>query len=352
MMRKIFIGITLILMSCKFMPYSGSDIHNEMASLPEDEAPHVKNSLEWWYFTGQLNDVNSDRIYGVEYVVFHFNPKNNRDYLMTNFAVTDPEKGTFLYDHKIVRSDSLLRPDLPLDLTVRDKKITHVLQGQMGKYHIKANMRKEDIAMDLVTEPLKPVLFHNKTGYETYGSYAKAGYYSFPRLLAKGSLQINDESIAVAGELWYDRQWNCVGVWSKEVAWDWISVQLDEPRSELMVYRLHHFGDDKVLFGGSYYSEDNEVITLDPEDIRLEELEYWQGKKAVYPVKWRVTVQRLDLQLIIEAKLHDQELAISFSPFHKLYYWEGMCSVKGQMGVKSVTGKSYIELTNRDAFNK
>lgn len=353
-MKKLFFLLIPVLISCKFTPYSGNDVYNLKAKLPEDEAIHFKNSLEWWYFTGHLNDVNSYREYGLEYVIFHFNPRNKNDYLMVNFAITDPETGAFTYDYKIIKLDSLLRPELPVSIAINNGKWAHILEGAMGEYHIKANMTKHDMSIDLNTKPLKPVLLHNGTGYESYGEYAKAGYYSFPRLKAEGNLKVNGQSLEVEGELWYDRQWNCVGVWQKEVAWDWISVQLDDPQSELMLYRLHHFGDDKVLFGGSYYNENNEMVTLKEGDIELEELEYWKSKKskAIYPVKWKVKVKRLDLELIIEARIPDQELGVGFTAFYKLYYWEGMCSVTGKVGEKPVTGKSYVELTNRDAFNK
>ncbi|UII31777.1 hypothetical protein LVD17_26160 [Fulvivirga ulvae] len=354
MMKKLILICLPVLVSCKFTPYNGSDVYNEKANLPVDEALHFKNSLEWWYFTGHLNGVDSGDEYGIEYVIFHFNPRNKSDYLMTNFAITDPESGRFIYDYKIQKSDTLLKPELPLRLVVEDMHRSHRLEGKMGEYHIKANMKKEPVEVELKTKPLKPVLLHNGTGYETYGKYTKAGYYSYPRLKAEGHLNIKGENIKVAGELWYDRQWNCVGVWQKEVAWDWISVQLDEPQSELMLYRLHHFGDDRVLFGGSYYDKDGKVFTLREGDIVLEELEYWKSGRsgAVYPVRWSVKVPGRDLDLIIEARIPDQELGVGFTAFYKLYYWEGMCSVTGALKGKPVTGKSYVELTNRDAFNK
>ncbi|MBL6449230.1 hypothetical protein JMN32_23170 [Fulvivirga sp. 29W222] len=354
MMRKLILICLPVLVSCKFTPYSGSDVYNAEAHLPEDEALHFKNSLEWWYFTGHLDDVNSGREYGLEYVIFHFNPRNKNDYLMTNFAITVPESGKFVYDYKILKLDSLLKPELPLRLVAEDKGRLHKLEGSMGKYYIKANMKKEPVEVELSTEALKPVLLHNNTGYETYGEYTKAGYYSFPRLSAKGYLNIDGKNIEVAGELWYDRQWNCVGVWQKEVAWDWISVQFEDPSSELMLYRLHHFGDNKVLFGGSYYDEEGNAFTLQEEDMELEELGYWESSrsKAIYPVKWRLKVLSLNLDIIIEARIPDQELGVGFTTFYKLYYWEGMCSVTGELNGKPVTGKSYVELTNRDAFNK
>lgn len=354
-MKKIpLLFFLLLLLSCKFTPYSGHDVYNKQAQLPKDEAVHFKNSLEWWYFTGHLTNADSTKDYGVEYVVFHFNPRNKNDYLMTNFAITDPASRQFYHDYKIVKLDSLLQPQIPVYLEVTDKKRSHILKGSMGEYTIDANMANEDIMMSLTTRPIKPVLLHNGTGYEAYGDYTKAGYYTYPRLQAEGVVKIHGDSVVVTGELWYDRQWNCVGVWQKQVAWDWISVQLNDPQEELMLYRLHHFGDNNVLYGGSYYTADNKVVPLDKEDIELVELEYWKSKKsgAVYPVKWQVKIDQLNLDLVIEARIPNQELSVGFTAFYNIHYWEGMCSVSGQLDGREVTGKSYVELTNRDAFKK
>ncbi|UII19835.1 lipocalin family protein [Fulvivirga ligni] len=354
MMKKIFIVlIAAAITSCKFTPYNGNDIYNEKAILPDDEAPHLKNSLEWWYFTGHLKDVASSDQYGVEYVIFHFNPKNKKDYLMSNFAITDPQGNTFHYDYKIVGQDNLLEPKLPLNLAVVHKDIEHRLTGQMGKYAIEANMPDNNIKLTLETSPAKPILMHNGTGYEQYGDYAQAGYYSYPRLTTKGKLFLQGQPVELEGELWYDRQWNCVGVWQKQVAWDWFSVQLDNGE-ELMLYQLHHLGDNKKIFGGTYYSSDNRQIEIKESDIEIEPETFYTSPNSgtTYPVSWNIKLKSLDLELFVNALVNDQELALSFTPFHKLYYWEGMCSVEGTLDGVTVSGDSYVEMTNRDAFEK
>ncbi|MBL3655963.1 lipocalin family protein [Fulvivirga sediminis] len=354
MMKKInILLLCLFVVGCKFTPYSGNDIYNEKAKLPEDEAPHFKNSLEWWYFTGHLNDVNSSDQYGVEYVIFHFNPKNKKDYLMSNFAITDPQGNTFRYDYKILKQDSLLRPELPIDLELVHKDIEHRLSGQMGEYKIEANMPDDHLSLKLETKPAKPILLHNSTGYENYGEYAEAGYYSYPRLEAKGQLFRYGKPIQLAGELWYDRQWNCIGVWQKQVAWEWFSVQLNNGQ-ELMLYRLHHFGDNKDIYGGTFYGENGEQIDLKGTNISIEATEYWKSghSKTSYPVSWEIKLPSLDVNLNIKAVLKDQELGLSFSPIHKFYYWEGMCAASGTMDGVPIAGQSYVEMTNRDAFEK
>ena len=63
---RIGLLITLLMVSvisCK-VPYSKKDVFEEKASLPKDEAPHFKNSLEWWYFTGHLTDEEKEKTIG------------------------------------------------------------------------------------------------------------------------------------------------------------------------------------------------------------------------------------------------------------------------------------------------
>ncbi|MEM6525344.1 MAG: lipocalin-like domain-containing protein [Bacteroidota bacterium] len=352
-MRFLVTGL-LFLIGCKFVPYSGNDRYTDKADITIDEAPHIRNSLEWWYYTGHLTDTSTRQGYGIEFVFFHFNPRNNKDYIMVNFAVTDSSNQRFYFDYKIKTLPDLLDNDLPINLSYEGKKESYTLTGQMGEYKLSGKMGEHDIAIDLTTKPDKPAVLHSGTGYENYGGYATAGYYSYPRLNATGSLQIGSNNMKVDGELWYDRQWNCIGVWQKEVAWDWISVQLDDPKEELMLYRVYHIGDQATIYGGTYFKADGTFVDLENDDIVLNELEYWYSNKSKvqYPVKWSVEVKSLALTMELTSVLPEQELALKFSPIHRLYYWEGMCDAVGSLNGRSVTGNSYIEITNRSIVDK
>ncbi|MEO1049150.1 MAG: lipocalin family protein [Bacteroidota bacterium] len=342
--------IVLLLSSCKFTPYNGNDKYNGKAVLPLEEAPHVKNSLEWWYFTGHLQEEGTDNVYGIEYVFFHFNPRNKNDYIMVNVAVSDPQNQAFHYDYKITKLDTLLTNDLPINLQVEKKGEVWSLSGLEGEYNIKSRMTNHDIALDLTTVPDKPVLLHRGTGYEKYGEYAEAGYYSYPRITATGELIYNGEVKKVKGDLWYDRQWNCIGVWQREVSWDWLSVQFKESKEELMLYALTHRADGVTIYGGTHFGEDNTNTYISGEDIMIEELDYWESpdSKSKYPIKWSVKVPKLGYDLVIDALIPHQELKLKFTPIHKLYYWEGMCKVEGTKNGEPVTGDSYVEITNRE----
>ncbi len=350
-MKKLFV-ILFILTGCKLTPYNGNDYYNDRAKIPVDEAPHVKNSLEWWYFTGRLKEVDSDKEYGIEYVVFHFNPRNKNDYLMVNFAITDPQNGTFKYDYKIKKLKEILPDKLPIDIEINGNHL-YELKGATGRYEINARMKRPNIEMKLLTKTEEKPVLHNESGYEQYGDVTSAGYYSYPRLETSGTLTIDGAEKRVVGELWYDRQWNCIGVWKQDVAWDWMSIQLEESKGEIMLYRLYDVTSKTTVYGGTYHGSNGEEVDLGQEDIILEELDFWTSKKSKvsYPIRWGVKIDKIDANLKVEAAIPQQELLLKFTPIHRLYYWEGMSNVTGELGGEKVKGDSYVELTNRAVVN-
>ncbi|MBC6991660.1 lipocalin family protein [Hymenobacter sp. BT491] len=351
MKNLLLFALTLFLTTaCALKPTNKFDVFTELAQLPQEEAPHLRNSLEWWYFTGHLKDKESGKLYGVEYVFFHFNPNGKQDWQMVNFALTDPQTQQFRYDYKVSKLPGVLPATLPIDLSIQKQAQDWQLTGQEGTYHLQARMAAHaGSAINLQTKPAKPILLHAGTGFENYGGLAKAGYYSYPRLATTGTLEIDGKVRNVEGELWYDRQWNCNSVMAKDTGWDWFSIQLDEPRSDLMLYTLYNRATGQSIGGGSHNSARSENIHLSQEDFQLETLAYWTSphSKQRYPAKWRVRVPKQGYELTIEPLVPDQELGIKLLPGIKMHYWEGMCRVTGTHNGKPVTGTSYVEITNR-----
>lgn len=338
------------LSACSLGPDLSNDVQASMADLPRDEAPHPKNSLEWWYFTGHLYNADSSRVFGVEWVIFHTTPQGSRAFLIANVALSDPQNQSFSYDYQFEKQNKPLASDMPLQLKVGKESVMTDLQGAMGQYALKAQWKDEATGWHLHTSPEKGLLLHDGTGYEDYGGLARAGYYSFPRLKTAGVIWQDGDSIAVQGHLWYDRQWDCLGVWDREVAWDWMSIQLENPAADLMVYRLtKNQGDSVLLTGGTYFSAEEEQIELGPEDIELTPQESWLSAKGdrAYPVAWRLCSDTLDLDLQVNALLPASELELAYLQVLKVRYWEGMCTVRGTLAGDSVQGNSYLEMTNR-----
>jgi predicted secreted hydrolase len=349
-----FLPFTLLLVlasACSILkPTTQHDVFPGRAQLPQEEAPHPKNSLEWWYFTGHLKDISTGEQFGVEYVFFHFSPDGKQDYQMVNFALTDPQTQLFRYDYDLGKLAAPLTATLPISLSETKGAQTWTLTGQEGRYELKAAMAAHaGQAIALSTTPAKPVLLHGGSGYEQYGSVAQAGYYSYPRLSTTGTVTVGGKTHQVAGELWYDRQWNCGSVNKREVAWDWLSIQLDEPREDLMLYAVHNKKTQQHIAGGSHYGAQGENTHLAATDFKLEPLTYWisPSSKRTYPAKWRVTVPSKGYDLTIEPLVPNQELGLRLFKVLNLYYWEGMCRVSGTHHGQPVTGNAYVEITNR-----
>ena len=349
-MKKEWLGwfTLMFLLSCK-LPYHKSDVYTEKADLTVDEAPHIKNSLEWWYFTGHLTDTIQQRNFGVEYVVFHFNPTKIKGGWMVNMAITDADRKQFYHDYKIIPKSKKEFAELPLQFNWDKKKITTSLKGEAGNYTIAAKMNEQTVAFNLVTKATKNVVLHDNIGYESYGGIAKAGYYSFPRLATQGEILIEGETYKVNGELWYDRQWNCSGVFNPGIAWDWFAVQFEETQSELMVYSLYKKDGSLTVYGGTYTDRHGNSTYLENEQIQLTVLKEWVSAESgyTYPIKWNINVEDLDLKTTIEPVMPNQELRLSTGPFTNFFYWEGMCYASGTINGVAVRGNSYVEMNNR-----
>ena len=349
-----FLRFTLLLVlasACSILkPTTKNDVFPGRAQLPQEEAPHVKNSLEWWYFTGHLKDVTTGESFGVEYVFFHFNPDGKQDYQMVNFALTDPQTQDFKYDYQMGKLAVPLTAALPISLTEQKGPQTWTLTGQEGRYQLRARMAAHaGQAISLRTTPTKPVLLHGGTGYEQYGAVAQAGYYSYPRLAATGTIEVAGKTHQVTGELWYDRQWNCGSVNKRNVGWDWLSLQLNEPREELMLYTVHDTKTGQHIGGGSHYGAQGENLHLAEADFKLEPVTYWTSpvSKKKYPATWHLTVPSKGYDLTVTPLVPNQELNLRLFKVLKLNYWEGMCRVTGTHNGKPVTGNAYVEITNR-----
>jgi predicted secreted hydrolase len=151
--------------------------------------------------------------------------------------------------------------------------------------------------------------------------------------------------------MWYDRQWNCGGVVvEKEWAWDWFAIQFDGIDTDLMFYRLYQLDGKREIYGGTYTKKNGESVFLGEDDLTIQEVKHWESNrsKATYPVQWKVTVPNEAIEATITAQQKDQELELSMPFFTKMYYWEGMSSVEGTINGEPVTGKSYVEMTNRN----
>jgi predicted secreted hydrolase len=88
------------------------------------------------------------------------------------------------------------------------------------------------------------------------------------------------------------------------------------------------------------------VLYLKAGDFQPTPLQWWKSAAtgANYPIRWRIEIPRLKLDLEISTPLEDQELH-----FSTITYWEGLTHVAGAAAGIPVTGHGYMELTGYGA---
>ena len=91
---------------------------------------------------------------------------------------------------------------------------------------------------------------------------------------------------------------------------------------------------------GTVVLADGGVARLVNDDFEMTPLREWQSavSGARYPVEWRVTVPRHDIDLSVRAAVDDQEQV------GVVRYWEGAVESYSDAS-EAVTGRGYLELT-------
>ncbi len=201
---------------------------------------------------------------------------------------------------------------------------------------------EDGVAVDLTLRGVKPVVLQGDRGLSQKGPEPgnASYYYSFTRLAASGTVTAGGDVHPVTGLAWLDREWSTSALSPGLVGWDWFALQLDDG-TELMVYRLREDDGGTAPFSaGTFVRDDGAVTRLGASDFVLDETDSWTSPEgARYPSGWDVRVPALGLELTVEPRLADQELALAFR------YWEGAVSVEGTRAGRPVAGRGYVELT-------
>jgi predicted secreted hydrolase len=131
-----------------------------------------------------------------------------------------------------------------------------------------------------------------------------------------------------------------------QVGWDWFSLQLND-NTELMLFRIRRRNSSVDPYSsGTYIDSDGRPVHLRKQDFSLTpEGDSWKNPAsgAVYPVRWRVSVPKLQIEVQATTLLNSQELA---GPSQRIpAYWEGAIDLDGHRGAAALVGSGYLEMT-------
>ena len=314
---------------------------------PEDHGPHPGHRIEWWYFTGNLAATDGRR-FGFQLTFFRsaqtavHDARTSAwaatDVWMAHFAVTDVASGRFHAFERLARGAAGLAgaEARPLRVWVEDWEVSS--SASAAAFPVRLRAASEDVAVDLVLEPGKPVIAQGAGGFSAKGPEPgnASHYYSLTRMPAAGTLTVAGEPLAVSGNAWMDREWSTSALGANVVGWDWLALQLDDGR-DLMLYRLRRAdGTADDFSGGTLTYRDGSAVQLTVSDFTLEPRGAWRSPidGTEYPATWRAQVPRHSLDLSVTPVLQEQELNLT------VRYWEGAVDAGG-----TVSGRGYLEMT-------
>ncbi|MBV9744133.1 MAG: carotenoid 1,2-hydratase, partial [Acidobacteriia bacterium] len=315
---------------------------------PRDHFNHSDFRTEWWYYTANLRSTNGHR-FGFELVFFRQGerrgPSDNPsvwridDLYLAHLALTDIDRGTFRYYSRVNRAG----PGIA-GISMEQGRIWN------GNWESRWDMDGSQmltavasgIHFQLRLKPEKPPIINGENGLsqKAEGAGMASYYVSLPRLAVEGTLN----GVAVGGLAWMDHEWFSSQLAADQVGWDWFSIQLDNG-TELMLFELRHAdGSIDPYSSGTYVDRSGRATHLKHTDFELKPLETWRSSKtgARYPIRWRISVPSLKLQMECTAAVAQQELVAENE--NENTYWEGAVTYSG-----SASGVGYLEMTG---YNK
>jgi predicted secreted hydrolase len=318
---------------------------------PRDHHAHPEFKTEWWYFTGNLADVDGHR-FGYEVTFFRHgirppaerDPNASRfivgDLKFAHFAVTDAAGRKFNFDEKTSRGAF---GEAGFDDGQRLAFIENWSVTLAGENEFDLQASTTFGALQLHLRAAEPPVVHGENGIsvKAAGGGSASHYYSLPRLEATGQLNLNGKTNAVRGQSWFDHEWSSSQLGKGEVGWDWICLQWDDG-AELMLYRMRlENGSVEASSSGTWIAADGTATHLRAADFQMTPTAFWKtGAGAQYPVEWRVSLPRQQLEFMLKPLLQDQELKLG-----GITYWEGAIEASGTGDGRSIHGRGYLELT-------
>ncbi|NKB18813.1 MAG: carotenoid 1,2-hydratase [Pseudanabaena sp. CRU_2_10] len=172
-----------------------------------------------------------------------------------------------------------------------------------------------------------------------------------PDCAVTGTITLDDRCLNIKeGRGWYDHEFGKLnqkpafdGI-AQDIAWNWISVQL-ENGYEVSVYDLFDNNKDGERCG-------HWAIVIDPEgnwqnysEFTFQPLKTWTSSRTftVYPIQWQLEIPAAKLSLSVNADFPAQEFITIIS---KPAFWEGRVTVSGDLDCKAIAGLGFIERSN------
>ncbi len=343
----------------------------EIVFSEKDHFPHKRFSVEWWYFTGFLNEkpARENSTAGKEensgefqyaFEITFFRAKRPFESRMLHVALYKPnadagENEKFIYGESVSpcvfkrRSPKSSRVICVKDSYLAFDKSKNAFFANV-QIPVKTNARngivkKLLLQLELSLHDLMPQ-GRNGVLQMAHGKGGASYYFTYPNASVKGILEEGAGALKVQGTAWHDHQFGNFTVFDS--AWDWFSLRFDEQKLYIMVFgfrKLKLFNFKKSVHPekttSKEFSPEDEYITtgntfkdgksIPLEDVRIVPEKFFTLPSGVkYPLVWRISIFKNGTEVMrfrTEPFIKNCEFRSQFAP----HYWEGPCKVSGEV---------------------
>jgi predicted secreted hydrolase len=331
---------------------------------PRDYFDHPEYQTEWWYYTGNVKSASGKR-FGFELTFFRQGVSRDpaktgawdlRDLYLAHLALSDLGSGRFYHTERTNRAG----PGIA-GVSESQGRIWNgnwQVQWRGGQQIVRAIDGEFELHFTLTAE--KPPVIHGENGVsqKARGLGRASHYFSLTRIAVQGGILLGGEKVAVTGLAWMDHEFFTHQLESDQVGWDWFSVQLND-RTELMLFRIRRkdgsvdpysagtFVDTSGIGGHLSATEFSLQPVTDTNQGASGDLTWTSpATHATYPIRWKISVPKYQIELTAATPLSSQELAGTGNATPS--YWEGAIEITGTKRGTPIPGVGYLEMTGYD----
>jgi len=186
------------------------------------------------------------------------------------------------------------------------------MRWQGGEQKLQAVDDRFALRFTLRSEKAPVIHGENGVSQKAAGPGRASHYISLTRLATKGRIALAGKDFDVEGLAWMDHEFFTHQLESDQVGWDWLSLQLDD-NTELMLFRMRRRDGSIDPYSASTFVDARGASThLRADEFALQPAnDAWTSPvtHAVYPIRWKISVPRLGIELEAQTPLPSQEMA-------------------------------------------
>jgi predicted secreted hydrolase len=322
---------------------------------PRDHFDHPEFQTEWWYYTGNLKSSDGHR-FGFELTFFRQavnrdtardKPWDVRDLYLAHLALSDLDGGEFYHAERTSRAGPGLAGGSASHGRIWNGNWQ--VQWRGNEQTLTAVDARFRLDFGLRSEKAPVINGENGVSQKADGPGRASHHISLTRLSTNGRIELGGKTFDVLGVSWMDHEFFTQQLARDQIGWDWFSVQLDDG-TELMLFRIRRRdGSADPYSAGTFVAKDGTSTHLRSSDFRLEPVgQSWTSTQthATYPIQWKISVERLGIELAVKSSLPSQEIPGDGRIMPS--YWEGAVTFEGQKQRIPLAGVGYLEMTGYD----